>query len=320
MSQPTLSVVMPNYNHSQYLPAAIEEIVNQTRPPDEFIILDDASTDNSVEIIESHAARYPVIKFVQNERNLGVMKSNERLFAMATGDYLYAGAADDRRLPRFFELAMQMAERYPDAGLIFGQKGIADEQDRDLGLLQVRRWQEPMFASPDVFLRDYLKVEAPSHSLCGATIYRRSAFEGVGGYRTDLGPWGDTFAARAVGLKHGACYVPEKFAIWRRLATSFSGQSRNDPRAALDLIAKSADVMRSGEFADCFPEDHVRRWQRRYRLLTICNAWLGEGVPLRPTSPAFWWHCLARLPRLPAALSLAWYRPRLSTSSTSARK
>ncbi|MBM3777382.1 MAG: glycosyltransferase family 2 protein [Acidimicrobiia bacterium] len=54
-SRPSLSALMLNYNHGRYLGRAIEAIVAQSRPADEFLILDDASTDDSVEVIERHA-------------------------------------------------------------------------------------------------------------------------------------------------------------------------------------------------------------------------------------------------------------------------
>ena len=130
MSGPTLSALMPNYNHAEYLPRAIEEIVHQTRPPDEFIVLDDASTDDSVRIIESYLEQYPFMRLVRNERNLGVIRSHRRLFEMAGGDYVYAGAADDGRFPAAFELGMEMAGRHPEAGLVFGKALVVDEQDR----------------------------------------------------------------------------------------------------------------------------------------------------------------------------------------------
>ena len=45
MKRPTLTVTLPNYNHAKFLPRAIEELLSQSRPPDEFLILDDASTN-----------------------------------------------------------------------------------------------------------------------------------------------------------------------------------------------------------------------------------------------------------------------------------
>jgi len=85
----SLSVTLANYNHAQYVAQAIEAIVTQSRPPDEFIIIDDASTDNSFEIISSYASRYPYIRLERNERNLGAVATGRHLANMAKGDYVY---------------------------------------------------------------------------------------------------------------------------------------------------------------------------------------------------------------------------------------
>lgn len=304
---PTLSVVMPNFNHARYLPAAIEEILNQTRPPDEFLILDDASTDNSREIIADFAAKHSVIRVLHNASNVGVNEAHRRLFEEATGDYVYAGAADDRRFPRFFEQAMQLAKDHPQAGLISGAMTVFDERDEQLGEITIRRWHAETnghFADPSRVLAEYLDVEAPSHSLCGATVYRREALQSVGWYRDELGFWGDTFSARAIALRHGMAYIPESVAGFRRLPGSFSGAGRDDPQALLEVVRTAAGMMRNDKFADVFPADHVARWEQRYRRLIAWNTWLGDGVGFRPLSPAFWWRAIRGIPRLGKAIAI----------------
>lgn len=121
MSKPTIATVMPNYNHAAYLPAAIESVLSQTRPPDEFLIFDDASTDNSVEVIRSYAGDNPTIRLIQGTVNIGVHAAHRRLFELATCDYIDPMAADDLRYPRCYELALAMAEQYPRAGILFGK-------------------------------------------------------------------------------------------------------------------------------------------------------------------------------------------------------
>jgi len=79
MPEPTLTAGFPNYNHSHYLPQAIEAILSQSRPPDEFIIVDDASTDNSVEIIESYARQDSRLRLVRHEHNQGAVASLDRV-------------------------------------------------------------------------------------------------------------------------------------------------------------------------------------------------------------------------------------------------
>lgn len=306
MTGPTLSVVMPNYNHAHYLPRSIKAIAEQTRPPDEFLILDDASTDNSVEIIAAHAERYPCIRLIRNQRNAGVNLANERLFGLATGTYLHPAAADDDRSPTFFEKTMTMAARYPHAGLIFGQVLVKNEADQEIGRVGVRQWNEVLYANPRQYLDEYLEIELASHSASPATIYRRDAFDEVGRYRTELGPWADTFAARAIGLKYGAVYIPEQFATDYRLPGSYSQEAKRNPRYSIDVIAHASSLMRSPEFRERFPADHVRRWERRFRRLVAWNYLLDvdRGAARRP----FVMRNLARLPRVAPAVGLLWYQ------------
>ena len=284
MRRPTLSVLMPNYNHGRYLAEAIKVIATQSRPPDEFLILDDASTDNSLEVIAPFLQQFPFIRLIRHDRNQGVIAASQRLFAEARGDYVFAAAVDDIRLPGFFEQAMQLAERYPQAGLVFGILHMVDHEGHHLVTGDASRWRDPLYASPERFLREYLEVERPSQSVCSATIYRRDAIQAVGGYRADLGSWADTFAFRAIGLTHGVCYLPREVVHFRVLPASFSQRSHTDPRATLDLIARAAAIMQSAEFRDRFPADHVRRWRRAYRWQVIRDYFLGPEVPGPETS------------------------------------
>lgn len=312
MSGPTLTVVMPNYNHGRFLDHVIGTVLLQTRLPDEFIILDDGSSDDSVAKILSWVERHPSIRFVRNEKNTGVIAAHQRLFEMAAGDYIYPASADDDLLSCFFERAMEMAERYPQAGLVFGQMVVADEDGREVGVVDVRRWQEPLYAPPAEFLHDYLEVEEPSHSATSSTIYRRRSLQEVGWFRPELDSWADTFATRAIGLKEGACFVPERFAIFRRMPRTVSDRSRRDHRHMLDLVARAAYLMRQPEFCERFPDEHVRRWVARYRWRVIKDYLRGN---LTRKDPGVLAQCrlYARcLRRSFGALSVAMYRGDLS--------
>jgi len=90
---PTLSVIVPNYNHGQLLPACLNAMLRQSVQPHEIIIIDDGSTDNSVEVMEDFVRRYPQIKMYRNEVNCGVLKTLNRAIGLATGDFISAFAA-----------------------------------------------------------------------------------------------------------------------------------------------------------------------------------------------------------------------------------
>jgi hypothetical protein len=93
---PTVTVLLCNYNHAFYLPDSLGGICTQTRPPDEVIVLDDGSTDNSLEIIEQFVQRYPFIRILKNERNRGLLhiqRNRERIVPVRPG-FLHPQSAD----------------------------------------------------------------------------------------------------------------------------------------------------------------------------------------------------------------------------------
>ena len=109
-----VSVVVPNYNYEKYFVKRIDTILEQTYPIYELIVLDDASTDGSVAIIEEKLAevreKYPdlQIKFVVNQTNSGkAMLQWKKGFEMATGDYVWIAEADDLCSRRFLKETMK---------------------------------------------------------------------------------------------------------------------------------------------------------------------------------------------------------------------
>src|SRR6185436_11843228 len=103
MKLPTLSIIIPNYNHGHCLPVAVNAILQQSAQPLEVIIIDDGSTDQSVEIIQELARRHPVIQFHHNEKNEGVLFTINRGIDLARGEYVFSSSADDEILPSFLE-------------------------------------------------------------------------------------------------------------------------------------------------------------------------------------------------------------------------
>jgi glycosyltransferase involved in cell wall biosynthesis len=258
MALPSLSVVLTNYNHAKYLPDALRCLVNQSVRPLEVLVVDDGSIDRSVEVIEEAARRAPVIKLVRNSRNRGVVHAFNRGLALVTGDYVYGAAADDQVVPGFFAEALRMAAAHPEAGLIFGDVIKVDDNGNQLARFSLTGHEARTFFTPHAFLHDYLMSEPPGHSLCGATIYRRDCLVEFGGYQAGLGSWVDTFVARAVGLKYGACYIPQVFMRWRYAPNSLA--HRSTTWDALKIVRRAARKMRSPPFRAYFPEWYVRQW------------------------------------------------------------
>src|SRR5260221_14302308 len=117
MKLPTLSVILPNYNHAEHLPTCLGALLAQSAPPTEIILIDDGSSDTSVNVIKDFRARNPTIKFFQNDKNRGVSFTVNRGIDLAIGEYSFFLAADDKVLPGFLEKSLRLLASYPQAGI-----------------------------------------------------------------------------------------------------------------------------------------------------------------------------------------------------------
>lgn len=262
---PTLTVFTPCYDHAAYVAQAIRAVQSQSRPTDEHLVLDDASTDDSAAVIESlqRQTSSPSFDFLRHDENRGAVASLQELVRRARGDYVYAAAADDMTLPGFFAQAMELAVRYPRAGVLFGAMRGMDAVGRLGRTYALRGCDSTCCFTPDEYRRQALDRQPAYRSLSGATIFRRDCLLEVGGFRQELGHWCDTFAIQAIALKYGAVYCPTPWMAWRRLPNSFSANTLGDWRGRLAIIDSAAALMRSDEFRDRFPADYVARWRRR---------------------------------------------------------
>jgi len=241
--------------------------MTQSRAPDELVIIDDASTDTTPQLIKQLQRQYPRLQGLRNKTNQGVASIMQAMPTFLSGDYIYGAASDDRVLPGFFSAALRWAKQYPTAGIIFGQIPTYDTQKRYLYTSGVSHWPTSRFATPTEYLSDCLERELPSHSLSGATVYRRQALIDIGGFHPELGSWLDSFALRALGLKHGVCYLAQPCMAWRLSSTSVSQSAARSPRSLWQIMNRAANLMRSPEFRELFPPAHVDRWLRGYRFI-----------------------------------------------------
>lgn len=92
----TISIAMATYNGAKYLQAQLDSFTSQTRLPDELIVCDDVSTDETLDILQKflYSAPFKVVVF-QNESNLGYTKNFEKAISLCTGDIIFLSDQDD---------------------------------------------------------------------------------------------------------------------------------------------------------------------------------------------------------------------------------
>jgi glycosyltransferase involved in cell wall biosynthesis len=116
MNGNSLTVLMPVYNASRHLRLAINSILNQSFTDFEFLIIDDASTDLSVEILRSYSD--PRIKLVINETNLGISKTLNKGIEMASCELIARMDADDISYPQRLQLQFEYFKKHPETVLL----------------------------------------------------------------------------------------------------------------------------------------------------------------------------------------------------------
>ena len=140
--KPVVSVLMSTFNRAQALPSAIESILEQTFTDLEFIIIDDGSTDNTWNIIQSYAKKDPRIKALRNKRNKGLIYSLNRGLDVARGKYVARMDDDDKSVPFRLERQVWAMDENPDI-IVLGS-GIFDTNGTPKHL-----YSYPLINNPD---------------------------------------------------------------------------------------------------------------------------------------------------------------------------
>ena len=127
---PKVSVVIPVYNSRRYVSEAIESILSQSFTDFELVLIDDASTDGSLDVLRSFEV--PRVRVEPNEVNLGLAGSHNRGIDLARGQYLAMLDHDDCSYPERLATQVAFLDRHPDHALVGGWSEIMDEQGRTL--------------------------------------------------------------------------------------------------------------------------------------------------------------------------------------------
>lgn len=118
MEKNLISVIMAVYNCAPTLKEAIDSILNQTYTNWEFIICDDCSTDNTLEIVKEYENKYPdKFKVIQNEKNSKLSYSLNHCLKYAQGEFIARMDGDDISVPERFEIQVQYLREHPDIDL-----------------------------------------------------------------------------------------------------------------------------------------------------------------------------------------------------------
>ncbi len=210
---PTASIIITTHNRPHLLPRAIESARAAGRDV-EVVVVDDASTDETASVCR-HISDIRYVRVERNQRvagarNLGVLNS--------TGDYISFLDDDDQRLADSLDLQMQALAAAPEAGLIYGQALVANQDGTPTGDFNPKHYPQG-----DVFW----KVMGQNFIPCGTAVFRRSCLFRVGLLNPSVPGIDDWDLWVRISSLYPVVALEQPVMIWRR-STPSSGQGTSD--------------------------------------------------------------------------------------------
>ncbi|HWX22505.1 MAG TPA: glycosyltransferase family A protein [Candidatus Binatia bacterium] len=248
MTEPRISVVIPNFNHARFLPRCLDAQLNQPVLPYEIIVVDDGSTDNSLEVLREYEKRRPVIRVCPNERNLGTNQTINRGLELARGDYVGFHAADDEVRPGIYEHFTRLLRAHPEAGAASGMCEWRCTSTGQNWYIGGRMPNQPSYLSPDQMVA---LGQSGRLAICSQNaVFKKSALLEADGYIPELRWFADWYCAYVVGFRYGMCHVPEvlsNFYLYPQSYFNADASARGQRRA---VMRRLLEVLESEKFAD----------------------------------------------------------------------
>ena len=219
-ARPRITAIMANYNHSQFITHALADLAQQTMPFDEILILDDASTDNSIEVIQATIKDIPYARLIQNPQNMGVVATLNRATPLATGDFIFYLSADDRYDRQIVERCQEALALYPDVAMISGNAVI---NNVDTG--EKRTFLLPFPQQMARYTWEEMAATARKRAFTfygGANVIRRDAILAAGSQIPELKWNSDWLLYLLIAYRHPFAVIPQTLVEIRQTADQYS--------------------------------------------------------------------------------------------------
>lgn len=203
---PLVSIVIPAYNHSGYLSQAIDSVLAQNYPNIELIVLDDGSTDNTIQIL----GQYKDAFYWESHANMGQAKTLNKGWGIAKGDIFGYLSADDILLPGALDKLVQCLLSNQGAVLCYPDFQLIDSESR-----VIRNVDAP----------DYSYYEMVTHLLCApgpGALFLKQAYSQAGEWNPSLRRFPDFEYWLRLGREGGFIHLRENLAAFRIHNESFS--------------------------------------------------------------------------------------------------
>lgn len=208
-----VSIIITNHNYARYLVECINSVLAQTRKPDEIIVVDDFSTDDSRRIIENYAhpigSDRPLVKTIYHDQNQGVAAARTSGILTATQAYLCCLDADDKLAPEFIETLLPVLQQHRDIGISYSGLTMFDAE---------KSWAAEGFPPPFSWEAQALPHTPPSNCIPSGCLFRKEMWYRAGPHRQEYAPGEDAeFWTRGLSVGFNAIKASNEGLFWYRL-------------------------------------------------------------------------------------------------------
>ena len=164
-----ISIALATYNGAKYLQDQLDSYIVQNRMPDEIVVCDDVSKDDTLAILEAFQKVAPFeVRIIKNETNLGYTKNFEKALSLCTGDVVFFSDQDDVWLPHKISTIEKVFKENPDISVVIHDGELTDEDLNSTGLTKLGQilsggYKEKDFATGTLsaIRRDILNMVLP---------------------------------------------------------------------------------------------------------------------------------------------------------------
>lgn len=297
---PTVSVIVPNYNHAPFLKQRIESILNQTFQDFELILLDDCSTDGSWEILESYRDNPHLTHIIQNDSNSGsAFRQWKKGLEMAQGEWVWIAESDDYAEPSFLERLMAEVHKTPDCVLAYAATWWVDVNGNKLW--DTKHSNEVNVYPGNDFIRRKLAV-CNSIANVSECIFRRDAYRPAESHRYEhMRLCGDWFFYVLLAEQGKVVEVEEPLSYYRQHNSNISSDAEHSGLTFLE----GADVLEYMiEQCEIKTKDYAKDWgrlwtkyERKYNFTSDVKQQVRKHM--LPFHAIIFWHTLYTLKQWP---------------------
>jgi len=267
MKQPSICVVVPNYNDVAHLPRCLNSILNQTVKADQIVFVDDHSTDQSVKVAREQLNSVENAIIILNANNLGTMGALNEGLKNAKTDYVLFLASNDYLADELIQHAKRSLQEYINPGVWSALVWVADENGRRKYI-----YPTPIVSFTEKFFDpkqcNRLAIQHGNWFTGPTLIYHRETLQSIGGFDIKSRGLADLLAALTISSIRGAVFCPKPLGIMRKHANGYLYNTLIN-RDIVEKILFDNEVTGKRIVPFLYSKEFILRTKKRIRFSTL---------------------------------------------------